>query len=280
MIVQYLQGMQFKQGRWGESFSFQVKRVWSYHFQQACNQHWSSRVAAELTTCVCCCSRSFVSSDIHPKCLQWTKHLLVTLPWHNSAWLYARLWPAKVEPSPSPSLPAPASASPWNPMELLSLHKRSRRSPVLLPFAAMPGGERSSWERSWRWRLQVSVHLVLPFHLPWHLLQKGLRKHVSSVIFVLHPLCQGTDWSATWSPFTKQHHQVLQFCIHFHPWFKIQLSVFFPVVNALIPSRLRPLWNITLNSVTHQARSPTVQRFNTWSLKAGASNLFQLLTCY
>ena len=82
------------------------------------------RVAAELTTCVCCCSRSFVNSDIHPKCLQWTKHLLVTPPWQNSAWHYASLWPARVEPSPSPSLHAPASSSPWNPTELPSLLKR------------------------------------------------------------------------------------------------------------------------------------------------------------
>ena len=49
------------------------------------------KVAAEPTTCVFCCCRSFVSSDIHPKCLQLTNHLLVTPPWQNSAWLYARL---------------------------------------------------------------------------------------------------------------------------------------------------------------------------------------------
>ena len=236
------------------------------------------RVAAELTRSVYWCSRSFVSSDIHPKCLQWTKHLLVTPPWQNSAWLYATLWPARVEPSPSPSLQAPASSSPWNPKELPSLLKRSRRSPVLLPFDAMPGGETSSWEGSLnptpRRRLQVSVCLVLPVHLHRYLPQKGLREELSSVISVLHPLCQSTDWSTTWSPFTKQCHQVPQFCILIHLGFKIQLQVLFPVVNALILSLLGPHWSITLTTATHQATSHIVQRFSTWSLTAGASNLF------
>ena len=214
------------------------------------------------------------------------KHLLVTPPWQNSAWLYARLWPARVEPSPSPSLPAPASPSPWNPKELPSLLKRSRRSPVLLPFDAMPGGETSSWKRSLnptpRRRLQVSVRLALPVHLDQYLLQKELREDLSSVISVLHPLCQSTDWSTTWSLFTKQRHQVPQFCILIHLGFKIELQVLFPVINALILSLLGPHWNITLNTVTYQATSQIVQRFSTWSLTAGASNLFNidmLITC-
>ena len=69
------------------------------HFQPP-SVHWSSRVAVELTTCVCYCS-IFFNLDIYPKCLQWKKFLLVTLLWHICAWPYARPWPTKVEPSTS-----------------------------------------------------------------------------------------------------------------------------------------------------------------------------------
>ena len=95
-------------------------KIWPNHHTCALLRKGSlffgSREAVEPTTCVCYCSSCFFSSDICPKCLQWKKLLMVTPLWHNSVWLFARHWPAKVEPSPSPSPSALASSSPWNPM--------------------------------------------------------------------------------------------------------------------------------------------------------------------
>ena len=61
------------------------------------------KVAAEHV-CAVAAEVLLVQIFIRPKCLRWTKHLLVTPPWQNSAWLYAGLRPVRVEPFPS--LPA------------------------------------------------------------------------------------------------------------------------------------------------------------------------------
>ena len=75
----------------------------------------------------------------------------------------------------------------WNPQELPSPLKRSRRSPVLLPFDAIPGGKTSSWDGSLNPLSFQSTSTDI-------FSKKGRGK-----TFQMWSLCQSTDWSTTWS---------------------------------------------------------------------------------
>ena len=139
-----------------------------------------------------------------------------------------------------------------------------------------------------RWRLRVSIHLLLPLllALPSYLLRCRLKEDLFSVICVLHLLCQSMAWSITLNLHTQwpqcNHLQCTHhFHIHLQPY-KTQLQTFSHVISVLAHFQLKPPWRFTWKIVTHKATSPTSQEccFGIWSLTTGASNFSYWLVLY